>query len=65
MTMANSLRTAIHAPEPQRDDDGHHAQAGASSAGFQGAQRYRDLLWILGLRDLKVRYKQTIIGAAW
>lgn len=27
--------------------------------------RYRDLLWILGLRDLKVRYKQTIIGAAW
>jgi len=27
--------------------------------------RYRDLLWILALRDIKVRYKQTVIGAAW
>lgn len=27
--------------------------------------RYRDLLWILTLRDLKVRYRQAVIGAAW
>jgi lipopolysaccharide transport system permease protein len=27
--------------------------------------RYADLLRILALRDVKVRYKQTIIGAAW
>ena len=27
--------------------------------------RYRDLLWMLALRDIKVRYKQTLIGAAW
>lgn len=26
---------------------------------------YRDLLYILVERDLKIRYKQTIIGAAW
>lgn len=26
---------------------------------------YRDLLWMLALRDVKVRYKQTLIGAAW
>lgn len=26
---------------------------------------FRDLLWILALRDIKVRYKQTIVGAAW
>jgi lipopolysaccharide transport system permease protein len=26
---------------------------------------YRELLWTLTLRDLKVRYKQTIIGIAW
>jgi lipopolysaccharide transport system permease protein len=26
---------------------------------------YRDLLWMLALRDIKVRYKQTIIGVAW
>src|SRR5690349_12779494 len=25
----------------------------------------RDLLWILALRDVKVRYKQAVLGAAW
>jgi lipopolysaccharide transport system permease protein len=27
--------------------------------------RYRGLLWILAARDIKVRYKQTTLGAAW
>lgn len=27
--------------------------------------RYRDLLWTLAGRDLKLRYKQTILGAGW
>ena len=27
--------------------------------------RYRELLWILALRDIKVKYKQTIIGGLW
>src|SRR5215207_7527992 len=27
--------------------------------------RYRELFYILSWRDLKVRYKQTIIGVAW
>ncbi len=26
---------------------------------------YRELLWMLAARDLKVRYKQTALGAAW
>jgi len=26
---------------------------------------YRELLWILAARDIKVRYKQTALGAAW
>jgi lipopolysaccharide transport system permease protein len=26
---------------------------------------YRELLWILALRDIKVRYKQTLLGVAW
>lgn len=26
---------------------------------------YRELLWVLTLRDVKVRYKQTVLGAAW
>ena len=25
---------------------------------------YRELLWFLALRDIKVRYKQTALGAA-
>lgn len=27
--------------------------------------QYRELLYFLGLRDVKVRYKQTVLGAAW
>ncbi|MCI0460844.1 MAG: ABC transporter permease [Gemmataceae bacterium] len=27
--------------------------------------RYRELLWFLTWRDVKVRYKQTVLGAAW
>jgi lipopolysaccharide transport system permease protein len=26
---------------------------------------YRDLLWLLAWRDIKVRYRQTALGAAW
>ncbi len=26
---------------------------------------YRELLWVLVMRDIKVRYKQTVLGAAW
>ena len=26
---------------------------------------YRELLWVLATRDVKVRYKQTVLGAAW
>ncbi len=27
--------------------------------------RYRELLWFQALRDVKVRYKQTLLGTAW
>src|SRR5271166_2835467 len=27
--------------------------------------RFRELLWSLTLRDVRVRYKQTVLGAAW
>src|SRR5262245_29959213 len=27
--------------------------------------RYRELLYFLAVRDIKVRYKQTLLGAAW
>ena len=27
--------------------------------------RYREMLFFLAWRDIKVRYKQTVLGAAW
>ena len=27
--------------------------------------QFRDLLWSLAVRDIKVRYRQTILGVAW
>lgn len=32
---------------------------------FKELWHYRELLWILGLRDIRVRYKQTALGAGW
>ncbi len=32
---------------------------------FRDLWHYRDLLYILTMRDIKVRYKQTLLGAAW
>src|SRR6188474_1209771 len=26
---------------------------------------YRELFWVLALRDIRVRYKQTVLGIAW
>ena len=34
-------------------------------AHFKELYRYRDLLWSLTLRDIKVRYRQTLLGVAW
>lgn len=27
--------------------------------------QYRELFWVLALRDIRVRYKQTVLGVAW
>jgi lipopolysaccharide transport system permease protein len=32
---------------------------------FRDVWAYRELLWILALRDVRVRYKQTSLGVAW
>lgn len=38
---------------------------GWSSINFRELWQYRDLLYILTMRDIKVRYKQTFFGATW
>ena len=40
-------------------------QRGWASLDLQALWRYRELLFFLAWRDVKVRYKQTVIGAAW
>jgi homopolymeric O-antigen transport system permease protein len=41
------------------------ATSGWRTLGLQELWKYRELLYFLTLRDIKVRYKQTILGAAW
>ncbi|MGI8495494.1 MAG: ABC transporter permease [Pyrinomonadaceae bacterium] len=36
-----------------------------SSLNIKSIWKYRELLYFLALRDIKIRYKQTIIGIAW
>lgn len=38
---------------------------GKQSSYWKDIWRYRELFYILAWRDLKVRYKQTVVGAAW
>src|SRR5215831_7322566 len=41
------------------------AQRGIGNLDVAGLWEYRELLYFLVWRDLKVRYKQTLIGASW
>ena len=40
-------------------------RTGFSQLGWREMWRYRELAYVLVWRDIKVRYKQTILGAAW
>ena len=41
------------------------ARSGWRSIGFRELVTYRELLYFLTWRDIKVRYKQTVLGATW
>ena len=40
-------------------------EVGFASLGLRELWEYRELLYFLTWRDVKVRYKQTVLGAAW
>src|SRR5205807_3756028 len=40
-------------------------RSGVSVADFRELWRYRELLYYLALREVKLRYKQTILGVGW
>src|SRR6202030_605318 len=39
--------------------------SGWRAVNFRELWHFRELLWFLALRDIKVRYKQTALGVAW
>ncbi len=41
------------------------AQGGWHLPDLREAWHYRELFWVLATRDVKVRYKQTVLGVAW
>jgi lipopolysaccharide transport system permease protein len=41
------------------------ARSGWEPIDLRELWRYRELFWVLALRDLKVRYKQAALGTAW
>lgn len=41
------------------------SRRGRLGVDFRELWAYRDLLYMLALRDISVRYKQTLLGAAW
>jgi lipopolysaccharide transport system permease protein len=59
--------------EERVSTDGWHApervvirpRKGWRSPDLREVWHYRELLWILALRDISVRYKQTFLGATW
>lgn len=52
----NSVKESVVVVQPQK---------GWLRMDFGGLWKYRELLYFLVWRDIKVRYKQTAIGAAW
>jgi len=51
----------------ERDDHVHviEARKGFRSINLKELWDYRELLFVLTQRDIKVRYKQTVLGVAW
>lgn len=59
------------AARPNDDYFGHdHVTVIKASKGWRSLDMkelwaYRELLWVLTMRDIKVRYKQTVLGVGW
>ncbi len=59
---------AVSAPSVERSELPHtriEPGKGWISLGLKDLWQYRELLFFLAWRDIKVRYKQTALGAAW
>ncbi len=63
----SSASSAIHSSQPEIELPTLfiRPQTGWTSVGLKELWEYRELLYFLTWRDIKVRYKQTVLGAAW
>src|SRR5437899_7316805 len=50
---------------PPRSRTVIRSSTGWRAINFAELVQYRELLWILAARDIKVRYKQTALGVMW
>src|SRR5438552_1718233 len=55
----------FHEPAPVSDVYIVRASSGLSRANLTEMWQYRELIYFLAWRDVKVRYKQTLVGVAW
>jgi len=64
LPLESAIDASLPGPDPER-----HALIKSEEAGVQlnlgELWYYRELLYFLTLRDIKVRYKQTLMGLAW
>ena len=60
-----SGRTCRAGYPPRRAAVQHHAAARLGDLNLRELWAYRELLYFLTWRDIKVRYKQTVLGVAW
>jgi lipopolysaccharide transport system permease protein len=63
--MADSTLSAERVSEPRSETIVLKPSRGWVSLNLKDLWRYRELAYFLTWRDIKVRYKQTLLGAAW
>ncbi len=63
----DETKSAVASPDPitSRPPTLIRADMGSRWLDFREIWAYRELLYFLAWRDVKVRYKQTVLGAAW
>jgi lipopolysaccharide transport system permease protein len=67
-TSATSRREIVDVPSEAVHPVEHvriRATSGWRAVDWSEFWRYRELLWFLAARDIKLRYKQTVLGVAW
>lgn len=65
--MSHSTLPASPAPLPASDEQVTiiEPRTGWHMLNWRELWAYRELFWVLTTRDIKVRYKQTVLGASW